>query len=187
MIYFLRHGLDDETRIGGWSNLSLLDEGVAQVKESANKIKEMNLPIVKIITSDIKRAEETASIVSNIIGVDNLEVNSNLREQNKGDLNGMPKEEADIKFPEFKNGVEIDTVYPNGESMMDMYNRTKKLLDYFDSLEDNTLIVTHRGIINMIYFLSENRIPDMNKKQFKVTHASLHEYDKNNRTIRKVF
>ena len=38
MIYFLRHGLDDERYIGGWSEVDLTDEGVEQVRKLAQKI-----------------------------------------------------------------------------------------------------------------------------------------------------
>ena len=32
MIYLLRHGLDDESKIGGWSDVSLTEDGIKQVK-----------------------------------------------------------------------------------------------------------------------------------------------------------
>lgn len=32
MIYLLRHGLDDENYIGGWSDISLTEEGIKQVQ-----------------------------------------------------------------------------------------------------------------------------------------------------------
>ena len=51
---------------------------------------------------------------------------------------------------------------------------------------DNVLLITHRGNINMIYFILENRLPDMDKKQFGVEHASLHELDTNKMLIKKI-
>ena len=38
MIYLIRHGQDDETYIGGWSDVGLLKEGEEEVKESAKWI-----------------------------------------------------------------------------------------------------------------------------------------------------
>ena len=38
MIYLLRHGLDNEDYIGGWSNVDLTKEGIKQVKKSRNFI-----------------------------------------------------------------------------------------------------------------------------------------------------
>lgn len=58
MIYLLRHGLDDETKIGGYSNVSLTDEGIIKTKEARSFIEE-NINFNKIISSDVKRAVQT--------------------------------------------------------------------------------------------------------------------------------
>ncbi len=185
MIYFLRHGQDDENFVGGWSDLVLIPEGREQVRESALWIKD-NLQIKRIVCSDIKRAVESAEIVSSIIGIP-IEKNSSLREQNKGLLNGMPKEEACLKYSWFKNNeVTVDTVYPEGESLRNLYERVSSYLDKILEYPDDTLIVTHRGVINMIYYILNNKEIDMDKKQFGVAVASVHELDKVNRVIRRI-
>ena len=63
MIYLLRHGLDDESKIGGWSNVSLTKEGIDQVKD-ARKYIEQNIHFKEIISSDIKRAKQTTEIIN---------------------------------------------------------------------------------------------------------------------------
>ena len=63
MIYLIRHGLDDESRIGGWSDVSLTNEGIKQV-EKAKKYIIDNLSFEKIISSDVKRAKETTKIIN---------------------------------------------------------------------------------------------------------------------------
>ena len=63
----------------------------------------------------------------------------------------------------------------------------KKCIDYILSIEDGTLIITHRGVINMIYYILNNIELDMNKERFNVDHASVHELNKEKRMIRKVF
>lgn len=63
MIYLLRHGLDDETKIGGYSNVSLTDEGIMKTKEARSFIEE-NINFNKIISSDVKRAVQTSNIVN---------------------------------------------------------------------------------------------------------------------------
>ena len=62
MIYLLRHGLDDERYIGGWSDVDLIDIGKKQVEEVSQKIKD--LKINTILCSDVKRAITTADIVN---------------------------------------------------------------------------------------------------------------------------
>lgn len=183
MIYLMRHGQDDENYIGGWSNLSLTKEGVDEVKNTAKWIKD-NLSIKKIITSDINRAVETANIVNELLNVDIL-ITDKLREQNKGKLNGMLKTEADKKYPDFREGG-IDTIYPNGESLIDLYNRIKKYIEEILKFDNDTLIITHRGVINMIYYILNNKELDFDKKQFMVTVNSIHELDQTNKTIKKI-
>ena len=70
--------------------------------------------------------------------------------------------------------------------MYDLYNRIKILLEKLKSNE-NTLIVTHRGVINMIYYILNKISLDMNKERFNVTHASLHELDLNKKLIRRIY
>lgn len=186
MIYLLRHGLDDERYIGGFSDVSLIEEGKKQVEKTAKKIKKENIYIAKIISSDIKRAVESASVVSKYLLIPDIEVSEFLREQSKRLLNGMLKSEAMEKYPEYFQDVTPKTVYPDGESLEYLYNRIKNNLEYFANLEDATLIVTHRGVINMLYYILNDIPLDMDKNKFGVTHASLHEYDQKNKVIRKV-
>ena len=53
-------------------------------------------------------------------------------------------------------------------------------------MEDDTLLITHRGVINMIYYILNNKELDLNKKQFGVVTASVHEFDKENNTIKRI-
>ena len=87
VIYLMRHGLDDERFVGGHSNVKLTKEGIHQVKLASNYLKKQNLPITRIISSDLTRAVQTAEIVSEVLNL-NLETMTLLREQNKGKLNG---------------------------------------------------------------------------------------------------
>ncbi|MGN1338388.1 MAG: histidine phosphatase family protein [Candidatus Coprovivens sp.] len=184
MIYLMRHGQDDETYIGGWSDVSLIPEGINDVKVAALWIKN-NLTIKKIICSDVKRAIDTAKIVSDIIGVPYISSNK-VREQNKGKLNGVNKEQAMIDYPMYFNNVTVDTVYPDGESLRDLYIRMNEYLEELLMIDDNTLIITHRGVINMFYYIFNNIELDMDKKKFGVETASIHEVDKELKLIKKI-
>jgi len=188
MIYLLRHGLDDENYVGGHSNVDLIDEGIDQVKRSALFIKD-NLNIKTIITSDIKRSVSSALIVKEIINEDIPFVcDSRLRELDKGDLTGRLRISLNPFEKRVLNMQDINEKYPNGESMQDMYDRVKYLVDsgYFGD-KQSSLIVTHRGIINMLYFMFNNEPLTMNKKKFNVEHASVHELDIEKRRIKRIF
>ena len=52
--------------------------------------------------------------------------------------------------------------------------------------EDNSLVVTHRGVINTIYYYLNNIPLDMDKKKFNVDHLSIHELDIQKKLIRRI-
>ncbi len=183
MIYLLRHGLDDETYIGGWSDNDLTDKGKEQIICIAKFIKE-NITINSMYSSDIKRAVTTTSIIANELNIKPI-YTSELRELDKGYLTGLKREIAVEKYPNYINVKDINIKYPNGESMYDLYLRISTLLEKIIKL-DNSLLITHRGVINMIYFIINNRRPTMDKKLFNVEHASLHELNNSTKKIRRL-
>lgn len=187
MIYFLRHGLDDERFIGGWSDMQLIWAGRKQVNEAISFLKENPIHFDRIYTSDLPRAIETAQMVQREFDVPIIS-EERLREQNKGDLNGMFIVKANLKhnYHEFLQNMTVDTVYPNGESLQSFWNRLGTDLPYFLE-QDDALIVTHRGVINYLYYQMNDMPIDMNKKQFDVTHASIHEYDPKAKQIKKIY
>ncbi len=184
MIYLLRHGLDDESFIGGYSNVGLIPEGKIQVNSSAKWLKENITRINRIYSSDVKRAIESAEIVNHYLKLD-IEYTRDLRELNKGLLNGMPKSEAELLYPDYIDVKDIHLKYPSGESMLDLYKRIKIFLDNISKYDDS-LLVTHRGVINMIYTLLNNDILSMDKKRYNVVHASIHELDLEKNKIRRI-
>lgn len=184
MIYLMRHGLDDERYIGGHSDVSLVKEGVKQVIE-AREFVDNNLFINKIISSDIKRAVQTSEIMnSHRLGT--IEYNSKLRELDKGDLTGLEKSIVLEKYPQFVRLSDINESYPNGESLVSFYKRIKESLSEILS-QDNSLVITHRGVINMIYFILKDIHINYNKEMFGVSHASIHECDFERKLIRKIY
>lgn len=183
MIYLLRHGLDDERYIGGYSDVGLINQGFIQVEE-ATELMIKKCKFNRIISSDVKRAKETAQIVSKKFNIP-IEYDSMLRELNKGKLNGMLKENAKIYYPDYVDVKDINVEYPDGESMVEFYERIQNCLERILKL-DNTLLITHRGVINMIYYLLTETPLDMDKEKFGVTHASIHELNPKTKTIRKV-
>lgn len=184
MIYLIRHGLDDENYIGGYSNVGLIEEGKKQVEQSARWLTKNVKGITKIYSSDVKRAIESAEIVNKYLEL-NIEYTKNLRELDKGKLNGMPKNKAQVLYPDYIDVKDVNIKYPNGESMLDLYKRIKKLLTYINEY-DNSLLVTHRGVINMIYTLLNSDTLSMDKKRYNVVHASIHELDLDKNKIRRI-
>ncbi len=185
MIYFLRHGLDDERFIGGWSEVDLTDEGVEQIGKTLEKMKLKGIIPKRIISSGVKRSDETARILAQYY---NLKVQKDFRfrEQNKGDLNGLLKSDAAKMYPHYFDDDDIETKFPGGESLLDLYIRVKTMLDDIKNLDGNTVVVTHRGVINMLYYILYNIPLDMDKEKFAVNHASLHAFNPEVMLVSKV-
>ena len=70
--------------------------------------------------------------------------------------------------------------------MQDFFNRITSLFEsgYFNDKED-TLIVTHRGVINMLYYYLKKDPLTMDKKKYGVIHGSIHILDIKNKDINK--
>ena len=185
MIYLIRHGLDDEKYIGGWSDVDLIKDGISQIKESRKFIVDKGLVINKIISSDIKRARTTCEIINEVLNI-NVIYSDKLRELDKGDYTGVLKNSLSKNELKRINNFSIYDKYPNGESMLDLYCRMKCYLDDLKKF-DNVLLVTHRGVINMFYYLINNVNLDMDKEKFGVIHGSVHELDIKKKLIRRIF
>ena len=182
MIYLIRHGLDDENFIGGWSDQDLILEGKMQIMKQREFLKE--LTIHRIVSSDIKRARTSAEIINEVLQKE-VFYTPLFRELNKGILNGMKKSDAKEKYYHLLTPMDIYTTYPNGESLYSFYQRIQKLIPELESYE-NSLIVTHRGVINMLYYDFNHMMVDNDKEKWGVTHASIHELDLQKRVIRKI-
>ncbi|MDD2208840.1 MAG: phosphoglycerate mutase family protein [Bacilli bacterium] len=175
VVYFMRHGLDDESFVGGWSNGNLTDEGKLQVEKSADFIVQNIKDINIIYHSGLNRTIETTNIINEKLKLPVFE-NKDLRELNKGILNGMKVDLAKGIYPKYFPNPLINERYPNGESLQDLYERVIKFLDKIDNY-DKSLLVTHRGFINMVYFILNNINLNYNKTQFNVTHGSIHKLE----------
>ncbi len=178
-ILFVRHGKDSDQHRGGWSQLDLLPEGKREAKMLADYLVQHkeDYHFTKMITSDLKRAETTATILAETLQLP-LEKESSLRETNNGDLAGMLNSEADQKFPRlYFRSLAMDEHYPNGESPREFYQRIKTWFQRFlqenDDSDETQIVVTHGGVINIIYHLV-NQIEWTNKSNlFHVKHCSI--------------
>ncbi len=97
-IYLVRHGEDIPNYRGGWSNGSLTDKGIVQAKSVAKYLsEELKGKSIKLISSDIKRASQTAEYISERLGI-SIVYEEEIREINNGELASIRNEEAEIKY-----------------------------------------------------------------------------------------
>lgn len=177
-IYLVRHGKDDDTVRGGWSNHGLLPVGVEQVRDLAKEMAAAKMDIDRIYSSDLRRAAETAEILSNHLKCP-IEYNAGLRETNNGDLAGMKNDVANEKYPGlYWSALAYDECYPNGESPEMFCHRVQAAWSEIKNkrlkqASKDAVIVTHGGVIEVILCI-ENGIAFSNKaRHFPAPNAQL--------------
>ena len=163
MIYLMRHGADPSDRYGGWSTYGLTEKGREQVHNAKSQLCDKG--IKKIYSSDLVRAKETAEIVAKELALE-ITYLPQFREANNGLLAGMLKTEAVEKYPGmYWNALDWTENWPGGESPEQFFQRIQSAWREFKSQvgEDNVLLVSHGGVMNIILCL-ENGIPYTNKE-----------------------
>ena len=129
-IYIARHGQDDDSVRGGWSDCSLTDLGVKQSVDLADEIlsKSDEYNIGMIVSSDIIRAKQTALIISEKLSVP-VKYDMDFREVNNGDLAGLDNHIAEEKYPNlYWRKLDWEEHYPHGESPKEFYERISNAL-----------------------------------------------------------
>ncbi len=169
MKYFLRHGKDDESFVGGWSDGELTEEGRDQIKKAAIFIKE-HLDIRRIISSDLARARETALLINEVLNV-KIIYDARLREKNKGVYNGIKVTDAKKMNANYK----MIENYPGGECEESF---KKRVQDFLSGMKENELYITHRGVIKEVYNQKKESLA-------VISHASIHKYSRHK--IRKIY
>lgn len=176
MIYLVRHGKDDETVRGGWSDHPLTEEGIRQAEVLAEQVVS-NLEIKKIYSSDLQRAMQTAQILAekSLLPVVSL---PQFREANNGELAGMKHTTALERYPNlFWNQMQWEQCYPGGESPKQFYERVYAAWEDFSqkilAKNENVLLVTHGGVIQVILSIIEDRHYSNREKQRSIPHASM--------------
>lgn len=178
-IFLVRHGKDDGNYRGGWSSMPLTEEGINQVKKLAEFLNTQKdyYNIEKIISSDLERARQTTNIINEKLNV-NVEFTERLREMNNGKIAGMLNKDVEKIYPGlYYNTLRIDERYPGGESPIEFHDRIIK--DFKDIVKENKnhnniMIVTHSGVINIIYRYINNMEWSNKIKSIKVSNASIY-------------
>lgn len=174
--YLIRHGKDDTSVRGGWSNSPLTSEGVTQAEQLASDLQKAGKTDIAVIySSDLPRALQTANILSAALSVPVIEL-PDFREANNGILAGMDNHAASERFPGlYWSTLDWDQPYPDGESPCQFYHRIagawRNLKSTLRGTEHNVALVTHGGVLNVIRCI-ENGVPYSNRSNpFPVGYA----------------
>ena len=170
-LYVTRHGetpMNAAHRVCGLTNIDLTEKGIAQAKEAGQ-----DKGIKRIIASPLLRAQHTARLIADEIGIDTIETEQRLIEQNYGIY-----ENTDWDSEAFNaNKREFAVRYPGGESMLDLAGRLYPFLNKLKAENGpTTLLVCHGGICRMIrtYFLD---VKNTDYAAFKLPNCGIMEFD----------
>lgn len=156
-LYITRHGQtvwNVEGKVCGVTDIELTELGRKQAAELGRELslsKDINIDMV--IASPLKRANDTARIISGAISVP-LRTDMRIIEQNFGKYEGGGRRSSE--FIEAKRHFTDN--YEGGESMLKVAQRVYNFLDEIRKDQDRTyLIVAHNGIARIVhsYFFDE--------------------------------
>ena len=173
----VRHGKDDDTVRGGWSQQPLTDEGEVQAAELADFVQKSGLGIQQLYSSDLLRAMQTAQIVADSLRLP-IAPKPEFREVNNGNLAGIKNELAAEQYPGlYWNTLAWEQQYPGGESPKEFYERIRCAWDVLqkDILErnENVMLVTHGGVMHVILPIVKGEIYSNQASPRKIRNAEL--------------
>jgi len=151
-LFLTRHGktLDNEaSRIQGHLHGELSEKGLEQARKLAKRLKEENFDL--IISSDLKRAVDTAKEISKFHPATKHILTKNFRERNMGEFQGIIKK--DIKGFDQKTSLSMsDGIIKKGEEFQDFFNRAKTNIKelHEEHKGKKVLLVAHQGMNRMI-------------------------------------
>lgn len=164
-LVLVRHGQslwNLENKFTGWVDIELSELGIEEAKKAGQALKEFKFDVV--FTSVLKRAINTADIISDIIGYNGKFIkNEALNERHYGDLQGLNKDDIGRQYGQEQLQIwrrSYDTPPPNGESLFDTQNRVipyyKSEIEPLLKSNKNVLIVAHGNSLRSLFMHLEN-------------------------------
>jgi len=171
-LILVRHGQSEwnlKNLFTGWRDPDLTTKGRDEAKQAGIGLKTAGYQIDLCFTSALKRAHHTLDIILEEMAIQNMTIvrNQALNERDYGDLSGMNKDDARLKWG--KEQVHIwrrsyDTPPPGGESLKDTAER---VLPFYSSMigpmvaKDKTiLVVAHGNSLRALVMRLEKLAPD---------------------------
>ncbi|QGU08026.1 Glucosyl-3-phosphoglycerate phosphatase [Corynebacterium occultum] len=156
-LILLRHGQTEYNatrRMQGQLDTDLSDIGRAQAQRAAELLRSEG--ISRIISSDLTRAFDTATVVAEFLGI-GVSTDRRLRETDLGQWQGRSHAEVDTELPGARALWRHDATWapPGGESRVQVARRARpvieELMSDFQQWDDSAvLVVAHGGTISAL-------------------------------------
>jgi probable phosphoglycerate mutase len=146
---FVRHGESEwnaEGRWQGWADPPLSLLGRLQATHAARALE----PVDAVVSSDLRRAIETADLLGAALGVELVAVESDIRERNVGEWSGLTRDEINERWPDWRDrlwdppGGETHDVF-RGRIVAGLERLIERHAD-----AATVLAVSHGGVIRML-------------------------------------
>lgn len=148
-VFLVRHGQTAWNQAGiaqGHTDIELDETGILQAEAVARELAPIR--IGRILTSDLKRAIQTAAPLASAVKQP-LDTTSLLRERCFGQWEGLPYAEITAQFQakalEVGSDVNLVRAPGGGESFSDLWDRLDAIVADIWEARQNTVVVTHGG------------------------------------------
>lgn len=184
--FFVRHGetaANAENRIQGQGiNQSLTPKGEEQARDAAKKLKGNSIDLV--VSSDLKRAKETAGIIAKELGVEVI-FDKRLRERDYGILEGTsPEDRVKNNMVEmFERRHHKGTQIPGAETVEEVEQRVSEIIAEHKAKHGhkNVAIVSHghtlRRLLRMLKRMEEKDIETLHFANASILHLGISKHN----------
>jgi len=152
-LFLIRHGQtewNDSSRAQGHTDTSLDTTGLHQSELLGESFR--GIAVDKVITSDLKRSWQTAEPVARVTGAPMVR-DARIRERTFGDWEGQDYHMVGEQMREMERTQNVsvyETRPPNGESMIDVWNRILPAVEEMKREDGTIVVVSHGGASALI-------------------------------------
>ena len=133
----------------GHADPPLSDRGRRDARAAAASVRDA---VDRVVASDLARARETAEIVAAELGIDDVEIEADLREIDVGEWSGLTGDQIEERWPGGIDGWRAGTFAPPGaEDQRAFLDRVLRGLSGVAARDDRpALVVTHGGAVGRL-------------------------------------
>ena len=148
-LLIVRHGQSEWNALGRWQGQAdppLTNLGQSQARKAIQKLGLFD----SIVSSPLQRAKNTASIISELMGVGPVVTESGLMERDAGPWQGLTRIEIENDWPGFlASGKRPDGYESNPDLLFRVFEVLKKISESSEP-SDSILVISHAGIVHAL-------------------------------------
>ena len=155
-LLLLRHALSTwnaEGRWQGWADAPLSSAGEDQARAMGQMLATTGEVFAAVVSSDLARSEQTARIVAELLGIEELAIEPGLRERDVGDWSGRTTDEIELIWPGALDAWRAGRLDrpPGGEHEPAFRARVVDAVEGLARRPDGpVLVITHGGVIRAV-------------------------------------